>query len=341
MPKRVCLIVNPVAGGGKAGRVAPAVERALRAHGLSVRRVDTRDLDHARALGRGAAMGGETVVALSGDGLLGVLADALRDLDGAVLGILPGGRGNDLARVLGIPEDPEAACAVIAHGIARPIDLGVVSGLEPGAVSRAFVGIASVGFDSDANRIANEAPAWLGSFVYAYGALRALLYWRPARFEIELDSSGERHSFQAYTVGAANSRTYGGGMRAAPDAMLDDGLLDVLALESVSKLTFLTKILPKVFRGAHVREPGVRVYRAREVLIEADRPFVMYADGDPIGDLPVRVKAVRHAVTMLVPADQRADGAVMPLSPALSPAEGVEAATAMDPAGPGTPGAGG
>jgi len=337
VPKRVCLIVNPVAGGGKAGRVAPAVERALRGYGLSVRRADTRDLDHARALGRGAAMGGETVVALSGDGLLGALADALRDLDGAVLGVLPGGRGNDLARVLGIPDDPVAACAVIAHGVPRPIDLGLVSGTEPGAAERAFVGIASVGFDSDANRIANEAPARLGALVYAYGALRALISWRPARFEIELDSSGERHAFQAYTVGAANSRAYGGGMRAAPDAMLDDGLLDVLALESVSKLAFVTKILPKVFSGAHVREPGVRMYRAREVTIDANRPFVVYADGDPIGELPVRIRAERGAVAMLVPADLPAGGALTPLSRPLEPPEAA-GAPAADPAGPRTPG---
>ena len=144
MSARVCLIVNPVAGGGKAGRVAPSVERALRGYGLSVRRVDTRDLDHARALGRGAAMGGETVVALSGDGLLGVLADVLREVDGAVLGILPGGRGNDLARVLGIPQDPVAACAVIARrGRHARSTSAWCSAPEPGAAATAFVGIAS------------------------------------------------------------------------------------------------------------------------------------------------------------------------------------------------------
>ena len=173
---------------------------------------------------------------------------------------------------------------MIAHGVPRAMDVGEVGG-------QAFVGIASVGFDSDANRIANEAPAWLGGLVYAYGALRALVAWRPARFEIELDPPGERLSFTGYTVGAANSKTYGGGMRAAPDAMLDDGLLEVLVLESISKLTFLTRILPRVFKGTHVQLPSVHVFRAAEVEISADRPFTMYADGDPIGELPVRVRA--------------------------------------------------
>jgi YegS/Rv2252/BmrU family lipid kinase len=298
----VCLLVNPSAGGGRARRVAPGVERRLRELGLDVHRSDTRDLDHARSLAHEAASAGDTVVVLSGDGTIGAVADVLREIPGSVLGLLPGGRGNDLARVLGIPKDPVAACTTIAHGIARPVDLGLVSEARAGAPGQAFVGIASVGFDSEANRIANEAPAWLGGLVYAYGALRALLAWRPARFEIELEPSGERHGFEAYSIGAANSKTYGGGMRAAPGAMLDDGLLEVVVLESVSKLRFLTRIFPKVFHGTHVHEPSVRVFRAQEVSVSSERPFTMYADGDPIGELPVRVRALGGAVTVLVPA---------------------------------------
>jgi YegS/Rv2252/BmrU family lipid kinase len=298
----ICLLVNPAAGGGKAGRLAPAVERALSAQGLSVRRADTRGLDHARELAVDAAGRGETVVALSGDGMLGALADALRELPGTVLGLVPGGRGNDLARVLGIPDDPAAAAAIIAAGHSRPVDLGAVWEEGEDDRARAFVGIASAGFDSDANRIANEAPAWLGGLVYVYGALRALAAWKPARFEIELDPPGERHSFTAFSVGACNSKAYGGGMYAAPDALLDDGLLEVVVCESVSKLRFLTRILPKVFKGTHVHEPSVRVFRAREIALSADRPFTMYADGDPIGELPLRVSALPGAVTMLTPA---------------------------------------
>ncbi len=322
MAAPVCLIVNPAAGGGKAGRLAAEVQRTLRGHGLTVRRVDTRDLDHARELARAAAKRGETIAALSGDGMVGALADALREVPGAVLGVLPGGRGNDLARVLGIPEDAVEACATIAHGIPRPVDLGLVSESRPGARDRAFVGIASVGFDSEANRIANEAPAWLGGLVYAYGALRALLAWHPARFELELDPPGERHRFSAYSIGACNSKAYGGGMRAAPDALLDDGLLDVVVCESVGKLRFLTRVFPKVFSGSYVEEPCVHVFRAAEITISAERPFTMYADGDPIGDLPVRVRALRGAVTMLTPATAPADspfGEPSPLSLASEP----------------------
>ncbi len=305
----VCLIVNPAAGGGRARRVAPDVESALRGHGLAVRRVDTRDLEHARALAVEAAQAGETVAALSGDGMIGAIADVLRAVPGAVLGVLPGGRGNDLARVLGISNDPRSACETIAHGVPRAMDLGEVAAARAGADGRSFVGIASAGFDSDANRIANDAPSWLGGLVYAYGALRALASWRPARFELELEPPGERLSFTGYSIGAGNSKTYGGGMRAAPDALLDDGLLEVMVLESVSKYKFLTAVLPRVFKGTHVQLPFVHVFRAAEVEIAADRPFVMYADGDPIGELPVRVRAVRGAVKVLVPPGDGPDSA--------------------------------
>lgn len=305
MPRGVCLLVNPTAGGGRAGRLAPSVENRLRELGLEVKRRDSRDLDHARTLAREAAAAGETVAVLSGDGMIGAVADVLRELPGAVLAVLPGGRGNDLARALNIPLDPIEACAIVAHGSAHAMDLGEVCG--DGKQGRAFVGIASVGFDSEANRIANEAPSWLGNLVYAYGALRALLIWRPARFTLELDPPGESHSFTGYTLGAANSQSYGGGMRAAPSARLDDGMLEVLCLERISKLRFLTRILPKVFSGQHVHEPCVKVMRAHELVVEADRPFAMYADGDPIGELPLRVRALPGAITVLVPA--HGDGA--------------------------------
>ncbi|HEY7951361.1 MAG TPA: diacylglycerol kinase family protein [Solirubrobacteraceae bacterium] len=297
------MIVNPAAGGGRAGRLAPSVEQTLASHGLRVRRVDTRHLDHARELAAEAAGNGEMVVALSGDGMIGALAHVLRGVPDSLLGVLPGGRGNDLARVLGIPEDPLAACAVIAHGTPRAIDLGEVEG-------QAFVGIASAGFDSDANRIANQAPSRLGNLVYAYGALRALISWRPARFEVHLhggaagdgaSGSADRHlSLSGYTIAAANSGVYGGGMRLAPHARLDDGLLDIVAIEQVSKLRFLAN-LPKVFKGTHVRLPSVKVFQAAEVTISADRPFTLYADGDPIAELPARICALPGAVRVLVP----------------------------------------
>jgi diacylglycerol kinase family enzyme len=202
---------------------------------------------------------------------------------------------------------------VIAAGHTHELDLGLAGG-------KAFVGIASVGFDSEANRIANQAPRRLGNLVYLYGALSALARWRPVSFEIELEPpGGERHRFTGYTVGVCNSTSYGGGMRAAPDALLDDGALDVVVLEEVSKLRFLGGVLPKVFRGTHTREPTVKSFRAREVAISADRPLTVYADGDPIAELPAQVKVLPAAVRVLVPADSAVGGGSAPFKGGVGP----------------------
>jgi YegS/Rv2252/BmrU family lipid kinase len=208
-----------------------------------------------------------------------------------VLGVLPGGRGNDFARTVGIPLDAEAACAVIAHGEARPIDLGL-------AGDRAFIGIASLGFDSDANRIANQAPAQLGRLVYVYGLVRALAAWKHASFTVEVD--GERVSFSGWSVAAANSKAYGGGMLLAPDARLDDGALDVVLISDIGKWAYV-RTAPSVFKGTHVRNPAVRVLRGAEVRVESDRPFVVYADGDPIGETPITLRAAPGALQVLMP----------------------------------------
>lgn len=285
------LIVNPSAGGGRAGRALPSVEAALRRLGLEYRIERTRSIEHARELAQAAAAAGDTAVAFGGDGLIGAVAGALHD-SGGVLGVLPGGRGNDFARTLDIPLDPPAACDVLASGVVRALDLGEAGG-------RVFIGIASCGFDSDANRIANETRVIRGNLVYAYGALRALASWRPTTFSLRFDG-GESRRAVGYTVAAANSKAYGGGMWLAPAAALDDGLLDVVIVGHVPKLRFL-RLLPTVFKGEHVRQPNVEVLRAKEIEISAERPFTLYADGDPIASLPARVRALPGAVNVIVP----------------------------------------
>lgn len=294
-PRRLCLVVNPAAGGGRAATLLPGVEAALRGRQLAVRTERTTSVAHARALAVAAHARGEVPVTLGGDGLVGAVAGALSGLratEPPLMGVLPGGRGNDFVRATGIPVDAPAACAVLAEGVATAIDLGVVDGAS-------FVGIASLGFDSEANRHANAGPALLGSLVYAYGALRALASYRHATFTVEID--GERHVFTGWSVAAANASTYGGGMVMAPGARLDDGRLDVVMSSSTGRVRFL-RTLPQVFAGTHVEHPSVRVGRGREVRVSADRPFVVYADGDPVGELPVTIGVLPGAVRVLLPA---------------------------------------
>jgi YegS/Rv2252/BmrU family lipid kinase len=287
---RYLLLANPAAGGGRAGELLPQVERVMRSAGLEFRSVLTTGIEHGCREASAAAAAGEIPVVMSGDGLIGQVGGALAG--GSIpMGVIPGGRGNDFARVVGIPTEPEAAVGVLAAGATREIDVGVIDG-------KRFLCIASCGFDSDANRIANEARLIKGNLVYLYAALRALAAWKPATFTLETD--GERRSITGYSVGVCNSKAYGGGMYAAPDAEIDDGLLDVEACPAIGKLRFL-RGMTKIFKGEHRELMEIQSWRGREVRIEADRPFAVYADGDHIADLPATVSLLPRALKVVVP----------------------------------------
>ena len=290
MERDVHLIVNPSAGAGRAARLLPGVEAALRSHGLAFRVDRTTSIEHARELARTAREAGAVAAAMGGDGIAGAVAGELKGTDG-LMAVLPGGRGNDLARKLGVGHDPVKAVDFIAAGRERHIDVGEAGG-------RTYVGILSAGFDSEVNRIANGTRLPLGTQVYAYGALRALWNWRPANWEVDID--GTRHQFTGYAVAVSNSGVFGGGMWLVPDAELDDGLLDVAFTAHRPRSAYLRGVR-KVFKGTHVHEPGFDIVRGREVTFHADRPFTAYADGDPIVDLPATVRVLPGALRVIVP----------------------------------------
>jgi YegS/Rv2252/BmrU family lipid kinase len=287
--RRFAILVNPTSAGGKPLRVLPALQQALNEAGAEQRVIETRDMGHATHAARDAAGQGEVVVALGGDGLVGKLAGALRG--STPLGVVPAGRGNDFARALGIPEDVEGATRVLLDGVRKALDLGEANG-QP------FACIASLGYDSVANRLANDVKFLRGNLVYTYAGIRALLAWRPARFTLRLDE--REYRFEGYTVAAANTGYYGGGMNMAPGADPSDGMLEVITIEDVSKPRFLAN-LPKVFKGTHVHEDGVNVHRAQKVEISADRPFDVYADGDPLTSLPATVRLMRGGLSVIAP----------------------------------------
>ena len=282
----LCLIVNPSAGGGRTARALPAVQAALRGQGAQVRVALTESLDHAGELARAAIARGEVAVAFGGDGLAGRVAHELRGT-GAPFAVLPGGRGNDFARKLGIPPTPVAACAVLTGGRERAVDVAEVDG-------RTYLGIASFGFDSDVQDLANATRVQLGQAVYLYAALATLRAWRPVR----LDFGGR--STTGYAVAACNSGVFGGGMRVAPDADLNDGLLDVVVTHDGPKLRY-ARTLPKVFTGAHLAEPSVELFRVAELRVDAERPFAIYADGEAIGATPATIRAVPGALRVVAP----------------------------------------
>jgi YegS/Rv2252/BmrU family lipid kinase len=271
--------------------VLPTVTAELDRLGAPHRTVETLSIEHAGTVAERAAADGETVVAMGGDGLLRPLLDVLSRSDTAVA-MIPCGRGNDFARVLGIPRDPVEAARTAVEGEVRLVDVATVDGIP-------YVGIASLGFDSDANRIANETKLIKGNLVYVYAALRALAGWKHARFTVDVD--GERHEFRGYSVAVGNSKAYGGGMFLFPNAELDDGRLDVLLGLAHGKLRFLAD-LPKIFKGTHVDSPYAVFLRGREVHVDADRPFDIYADGDPIGRTPATITVAERVLRVIAPA---------------------------------------
>lgn len=290
MSRSFALLVNPAAAGGRALRALPEVIATLDSLGARHRTVTTRSSEHAGEEAARAAAEGDAVAALGGDGLLRPLAGALKGTE-APLALIPCGRGNDFARVLGVPKRPAEAARLAVEGEERLLDVASVDRTP-------FVGIASLGLDSDANRIANEAKLVKGNAVYLYAALRGLAAWKTAAFTVTID--GERHELRGASVAVGNSRAYGGGMMALPDAELDDGRLDVLMAAEAPKLSLLWATI-KSFRGAHLGAPFLEVRRGREVHVESDRPFVVYADGDPIGATPATMRVEPRCLRVIVP----------------------------------------
>jgi YegS/Rv2252/BmrU family lipid kinase len=286
---RLQLVVNPSAGGGRATKVLPKVRAALAQHDLVV--TPTRSLEHADELSAQAVADDRVVVAMGGDGIVGRVAGAVAAA-GGVMGVVPGGRGNDFCRAVGIPLDPVKACAVLGSATPQPVDLGYANG-------RAFIGIASIGFDSDVQEKVLSTRLPLGNLVYLYGSLATIASWKPARFTCVID--GAPVELSGWNVAVSNSGRYGGGMKLAPDASVSDGLLDVVAVSDTSKLTFL-KALPKLFKGTHIDEPAFSVRLASSVYLEADRPFRVFADGDPIATLPCDITLRPAALQVLLPA---------------------------------------
>ena len=295
MAREVALIVNPSAGGGRAARALPGRRGPPARPRASASRSTPPATSTTRASSpSAAAQRGRVVVTLSGDGMLGAVAGALRDVPGAVVGVLPGGRGNDFARVVGIPLDAEAACDVIADGVARPIDLGL-AGEHP------YIGIASVGFDSEANRIANAAPARLGQLVYLYGALRALATWKHA----ELHRRGRRRAHRSSRAGASpppTRRPTAAACSSRPTPSSTTAPSTSSTASARARRPSCASCCPRCSRASTSTSRASTCCAAPRCASTPTGPFMVYADGDPVGELPMTFRALPAALQVLLPA---------------------------------------
>ncbi|MGN6273457.1 MAG: diacylglycerol/lipid kinase family protein [Protaetiibacter sp.] len=292
-PKRVVVAINPTASFGASRDVGPAVVQTLRAMGHEVTSLTEPDFESLLEVAHAALRSKpDALVVVGGDGMVNLGVNLLAGTR-VPLGIVPSGTGNDMARGIGIPhDDTEAAIRLLGERLQAPprvIDAVRLSWTEADGtpVERRFVCALSAGFDAIVNERANLMRHPKGPSRYVLALLAELARLRPLRYRVLLD--GEALELDALMVSVGNNVSLGGGMKITPDAVLDDGLLDVMIVKPLSRLAFL-RIFPSVFKGEHTSDPRVVMRRARRIRIEVDAPLVAYADGERMGPLPVELE---------------------------------------------------
>lgn len=287
----VTLVVNPVSGKQRGEQIAREAGDRLTRAGHDVVRVHSVDGAQARAaVAAEVDAGSELVLVVGGDGLLHDVLPALTARD-VTVGLLPAGTGNDTARSLGIPVgDPDAALDVVLSGRTRTIDL---ADTDNGPV----VTVVASGFDSKVNERANAMRWPRGNMRYNLAILAELRAFSPLSFTLTLD--GVRLDTEAMLVAVGNGPSFGGGLRIAEGAVLDDGLLDVCIIRPVSK-TKLVRVFPRLYRGTHVDLPEFERHLVREAVLECPG-IVAYGDGERLGPLPMTTRVRPAALRVLVP----------------------------------------
>jgi diacylglycerol kinase (ATP) len=330
--RRPLVIVNPSAGGGRTGRDLPHVLEALRAAVGPVDVAATASAGAASGLAETAALERRPLlVSVGGDGTLSDVADgvmrARRRLapSGAAgagpdllptLGLIATGTGADFGHTLGIAPRVEACLAAIAGGAERAVDVGVARFAGPGGrpVERFWLNVLSAGVGGLVDRYAAAAPRFVGGRVaYGQAALRGIVVCRRIRLRCRVGLPGGGHEeriLDGHAVAVCNGTTFGGGMRIAPMARPDDGLLEVVAFETRTRWRLVGRFLT-VYAGTHTDEPGVSHFSCRSLTMEpADPParrpraglFPLDVDGEALGDVPVSVELVERALRVRVPA---------------------------------------
>ncbi|MEU7297260.1 diacylglycerol kinase [Streptomyces exfoliatus] len=328
MTSDITLFVNPTAGRGRGARAARPAARALRDAGFAVRTVLGHDAaDALRRAREAVAAGTGALVAVGGDGMISLALQAVAGTP-TPLGIIAAGTGNDFARTLGLPvRDPGGAARVTAEilgaGGGRSIDLGRIggggtaditgttgavpgttgdttgaAGAVAGATTRWYGTVLASGFDSRVNDRGNRMRVPAGRFKYDLAILAELAGFRPVPYRLAFDD-GRVLETDATLVAVGNGSSYGGGMRICADARTDDGLLDVTVVGDCDRRTLL-KVFPRVYKGTHLSHPKVTTYRVRSLTLDAP-DTTGYADGEPLGPLPLTVQCVPAALRVLAP----------------------------------------
>jgi len=289
--REIALLTNPTSGKGRGTRTAAIALPRLKEAGFHVRNLVGHDADEARDLARRSVVDGvESLVVVGGDGMVHLAVQELAGSETA-LGIIPAGTGNDVARYLDIPRsDPQLAADVVIGSRTRRIDLA-----RSGA--QYYVTVLASGFDSLVNERANAMRWPRGQMRYNLATLAELRVFEPLQYTLELD--GRVRQVEAMLVAVGNGPSFGGGLRITHGACIDDGLLDVVIIKTMTKPD-LVRTYPKLFTGGHTKHPQYEHHLVRCVTVAAPG-IVAYADGERIGALPLTVEVAPLALKVLVP----------------------------------------
>lgn len=297
------IVINPVSGGGRALRRWPQLASALDRHGIRHDHAITSRAGHAVELAQEAiARGHRRLLALGGDGSFNELVNGLFvqravPLDRLLAAVAPLGTGNDWARSMQVPDDPELLARAMLRGRSRGVDLGVAesAGIAGGAPRRlAFHNNAGAGINATALRLTPRGGP--RALAYLIGLTRALIRYRAPQFEVSVD--GRLQSGRWLIVLAAIGSYYGAGMRLAPKAQADDGYFDLVMIEPMSIAAALRR-LPKLFDGRIEGDPLVQVLRCQSVAMRATPACGVEIDGQDFGSTPVSLTLKRSALTVL------------------------------------------
>jgi diacylglycerol kinase (ATP) len=297
------IIVNPAAGAGRTAREWPRIKDIFRAQGLRFDHDQTEAPGHAVELAKEAARKGyETIISVGGDGTIHEIVNGLFEAGGnkdARLGIICTGTGSDYARTIGVPRRYEESCRRIFSPKNITVDLGTIEYSNNGnRKERVFVNFAGMGFDAEIVRRTTRNFKALGSTLsYMMGVFTTLISYRNREIRVVID--GEESVKKACAVVVNNGKYAGGGMFAAPDADLHDGLLNIMEIGDISKADLL-RSLPLIYKGTHGKHKKVTLRTAREIEIHSEHLFNLQADGELLGNLPVRFRVVPSALNIIV-----------------------------------------
>jgi diacylglycerol kinase (ATP) len=292
---KILVVVNPAAGGGKTLRLLPRIKRWLSESSHDFLFTIPESPEEMRSeIVRASDQGFDAILLCGGDGTVHQALPAIGET-GLPFGYLPCGRGNDFARNIGLPADLKSNCSSLSNPSFRKLDLPSINQKVP------FVAVAYVGFDGEVNRLANDHKGYFGGTLgYIICVLKALKNFKPFEVEITIDDHTWRD--RVMMVSVANAPFYGGGMKIAPQAIMDDGLLEICIVKEISKLELLRQF-PKVFKGTHVTHPRIMMVSGRKIKIISDEERDLFADGEHAGRLPAECTIGSQTIRVLAPSN--------------------------------------